>query len=470
VIEITLKELAKVVEGEVLTKDQIGDKLIRGISIDSREIREGNLFVAVPGERFDGHRFVGEAVLRGAQAVVVSKEKWQKEEPGNLKGAAVVLVGDTKKALGDLASWYKGRFEIPTVAVTGTNGKTTTKEMIAEVLSAVFKVVKSPRSFNNLIGVPLTLFRLNPGTEALVLELGMSQLGEIGTLTKMARPEIGVITNIGPAHLEYMQSVERIAQAKFELPENMPSPKTLVLNADDPFLANRIREKRGDEKVITFGIKSQADFRGDQIEVRQDGCISFRVNGDLTVDLLLLGRHSVYNALAAIAVGSLLGVDMPKAKKKLERYTPSDLRMQLVYIKDITVINDSYNANPVSMAKALESLQEIQTGGRKVAVLADMLELGEKAALFHREVGKKAAELGIDLLLTVGELARQIAQGAREGGMNPNGVREFENNQQAGHYLLETLEAGDWVLVKGSRRMKTEEVVVTLKSLYGRQN
>jgi UDP-N-acetylmuramoyl-tripeptide--D-alanyl-D-alanine ligase len=470
VIEITLEELAKVVRGEVQTGSRVGDFLIRGISIDSREIRDGNLFVAIPGERFDGHRFVGEAIERGAQAVVVSKEKWQETKPGSLKGAAVVLVEDTKKALGDLASWYKGKFEIPTVAVTGTNGKTTTKEMIAEVLSADFKVVKSPRSFNNLIGVPLTLFRLNPGTQALVLELGMSQPGEIGMLTQMSRPQIGVITNIGPAHLESMLSVERIVQAKFELPDNMPSPKTLVLNADDPVLANRIKEKRGDEKVITFGIKSQADFRADQIEVRQDGCISFRVNGDMIVDLLVLGKHNVYNALAAIAVGSLLGVDADKAKKKLERYIPSDLRMQLVYIKDITVINDSYNANPVSMIKALESLQEIKTRGRKVAVLADMLELGEKAALFHTEVGKKAAELGIDLLLTVGELARYIAQGAREAGMNPNDVREFENNQQVGHFLLENLKAEDLVLVKGSRRMKTEEVVVALKSLYGRQN
>lgn len=465
-----MDELAKVVGGKVLTGDQAGNKLIRGISIDSREIRDGNLFVAVPGERFDGHRFVGEAVERGAQAVVVSKEKWQKTEPANLKGAAAVLVEDTKKALGDLASWYKGRFEIPTVAVTGTNGKTTTKEMIAEVLSADFKVVKSPRSFNNLIGVPLTLFRLNPGTEALVLELGMSQLGEIAVLTRMSRPQIGVITNIGPAHLESMQSMERVAQAKFELPDNMPSPKTLILNADDPVLANRIKEKKGDEKVITFGIKSQADFHADQIEVRNDGCISFRVNGDLTVDLLLLGRHNVYNALAAIAVGSLLGVDAIKAKKKLERYIPSDLRMQLVYIKDITVINDSYNANPISMAKALESLQEIKTRGRKVAVLADMLELGENAPLFHNEVGKKAADLGINLLLTVGELARHIAQGARDAGMNSNYIREFENNQQAGHFLLENLKAEDLILVKGSRRMKTEEVVVALKSLYGRQN
>jgi UDP-N-acetylmuramoyl-tripeptide--D-alanyl-D-alanine ligase len=369
-----------------------------------------------------------------------------------------------------LASWHKGRFEIPTVAVTGTNGKTTTKEMIAEVLSAGFKVVKSPRSFNNLIGVPLTLFRLNPGSEVLVLELGMSQPGEIGMLTRMAQPEIGVITNIGPAHLESMQNVEKIAQAKFELPDNMPSPKTLVLNADDPVLANKIKEKKGDEKVITFGIKSKADFRADQIEIRNDGYISFRVNGDLTVDLLLLGRHNVYNALAAIAVGSLLGVEIAKAKKKLERYIPSDLRMQLSYIKDITVINDSYNANPVSMTKALETLQEINTPGRKVAVLADMLELGEKAPHFHSQIGKKAAELGIDLLLTVGELARHIAQGAREAGMNPNDVQEFENNQQAGHYRLENLKAEDLVLVKGSRRMKTEEVVIALKSLYGRQN
>jgi UDP-N-acetylmuramoyl-tripeptide--D-alanyl-D-alanine ligase len=470
VFEITIDQLLQVTGGDIQRGSFAGDKVIRGISIDSRSLKKGSLFVAVPGERFDGHEFVKDAVDRGAQAAVVAGNRWPATDQKNSGEAAVISVKDTKKALRDLASWYRAKFDIPTVAVTGTNGKTTTKEMIAQVLSAKLRLVRSPRSYNNLIGVPLTIFRLNPGSEALVVELGMSQPGEIAILTRMAKPKIGVITNIGPAHLESMHSLERIAQAKFELADNMAAPKTLVLNADDPILKKRIEEKRSDERIVSFGIENQADFRADQIRFGPDGLISFRLNRDLAIDLLLLGRHNVYNALAAIAVGSLLGVDPVKAKEKLARYTPSDLRMELVHIKDITVINDSYNANPVSVTKALETLKEMRIQGRKIAVLADMLELGEKAVDFHLQVGRKAAKLGIDLLLVVGELARHIAQGAREMGMQAEQVQTFETNQQVSHYLLENLKSGDLVLVKGSRKMGVEEVVTVLRSLYGRQN
>ncbi len=468
--EITLDQLLKVTGGVIQRGSFAGDEVIRGISVDSRSIREGNLFVAVPGERFDGHEFVKGAVDRGAQAAVVAGNRWSATDQKGLGEVAVISVQDTKKALRDMACWYKAKFEIPTVAVTGTNGKTTTKEMIAQVLSAKLRVVRSPRSYNNLIGVPLTIFRLNPGSEALVVELGMSQPGEIGILTRTTKPDIGVITNIGPAHLESMHSLERIAQAKFELADNMASSRTLVFNADDPILKKRIEEKRSGERIVSFGIENQADFRADQIRSGPEGLISFRLNRDLTIDLLLLGRHNVYNALAALAVSSLLGVDPAGAKERLNRYTPSELRMELVHIKDVTVINDSYNANPVSVTKALETLQEIRIPGRKIAVLADMLELGEKAADFHLGVGRKAAELGIDLLLVVGELARHIAQGARERGMQAEQVQTFETNQQVSHYLLENLKPGDMVLVKGSRKMRAEEVVMVLRSLYGRQN
>lgn len=444
--------------------------MLRGISIDSRSAREKSLFVAVPGERFDGHQFVAEAVKKGVRAILVAKDKLPAVDRDALGRVAVVSVKDTKRALGNLAAWHKERFAVPTVAVTGTNGKTTTKEMVAEVLSTKFTVVKSPRSYNNLVGVPLTVFRLNPGSEAMVVELGMSELGEIGILTRMAKPNIGVITNIGPAHLQSMHSLDRITRAKLELADNMSSPKILVLNADDPVLAKRIREQKQGEKIVSFGIDNRADFQADRIESRPDGCVSFRLNRDVTVDLLLLGKHNVYNALAALAVGSLMGVDAPSAKKRLERYTASDLRMELVHIKGIMVINDSYNANPVSMVKALETLQQMKTTGRKMAVLADMLELGGQAVDFHLEVGRKVAELGVDVLLAVGQTARHIARGAKEAGMNPDDVWSFDDNQQVVNHLLENLKPGDLVLVKGSRKMKTEEVVAALGSLYGHQN
>ena len=468
--QITLDELVKVVQGETLLGHYARDQMISGISIDSRKIGKGNLFVAIAGDRFDGHQFVKQALNKGAQATVIAKDKNHTIDQEVFNKIAVILVQDTKKALRDMASWHRKKFDIPAVAVTGTNGKTTTKDMIAEVLSSRFKVLKSPKSYNNLIGVPLTLFQLNSSSEALVVELGMSSPGEIGILTKISNPDIGVITNIGPAHLESMQSVEKIAKAKFELPDNMSSPKTLILNADDCILAKRIKQKKEDERLISFGIINKADFVADRIEMNGDGYISFRANKDLTIKLGLLGIHNVYNALAAFAVGSLIEVDPQEIKQKLERYTPSELRMELVQIGNIRVINDSYNANPVSMEKALETLKRIKTGGRKITVLGDMLELGEKSIDFHLEVGRKVAQFGVDLLVVVGEFARLIGEGAKKAGMSSHDILTFENNQEVSYYLLENLNEGDLVLVKGSRKMKTEEVVLSLKSQFRRQN
>jgi UDP-N-acetylmuramoyl-tripeptide--D-alanyl-D-alanine ligase len=469
-LEITLDELTKVVNGESQFGPHAGDQLIQGISIDSRNISKGNLFVAIAGERFDGHQFVSEAVEKGAKASVIAKEKKQTVSPEIFNKTAMIQVDDTKKALRDIASWYRRKFNLPTVAVTGTNGKTTTKDMIAEVLSSKFKVIKSPQSYNNLVGVPLTLFQLNSNSEALVLELGMNSPGEIGILTRISNPSVGVITNIGPAHLESMKSLGEIAKAKFELPDNMSSPKTLVLNADDHILEKRIEQKKANETVLSFGIKKKADFSADKMEANGDGNVSFRVNKSLLINLKLLGWHNVYNALAAFAVGNLLGVDQQKIKERLEKCSPSKLRMELIDIGNIRVINDSYNANPVSMEKALETLKNMKTSGKKVAVLADMLELGDETLNLHLDLGRQVARSEVNLLITVGELARLIGEGAKEAGMKPRDVLTLENNQQAGFYLLENLKDGDLVLVKGSRKMKTEEIVLSLKSQYGRQN
>jgi UDP-N-acetylmuramoyl-tripeptide--D-alanyl-D-alanine ligase len=467
-LTISLSELLKVAGGKLWNDAKANQTRARGVSIDSRTIKNENLFVAIPGERFDGHQFVWEATNKGASLVIISKEKTNQVKKKELKGIPVVLVEDTKKALRDIAFWHRNKFEIPVVAVTGTNGKTTTKDMIAEVLSSEFRVLKSIKSYNNLIGVPLTLFELNSDTEVLVLELGMSSPGEIRILTKTAQPNLGVITNIGPAHLESMQSLEKIAQAKFELLDNMPSPHTSVLNADDEFLAKRIKNSR--EKTISFAIKNEADFQASELTIDDEGYIGFKVNGKLNINLELLGEHNVYNALAAFAVGALLGVDELKIKESLERYTPSELRMELNQVGNIKIINDSYNANPVSMANALKTLRQMKDEGRKIAVLGDMLELGEKTLDYHFELGKSVAESGIDLLLTVGKHSPAISQGAKQHGMNPERIFAFDNNERVSSYLLENLKAGDLVLIKGSRKMKLEEVVLSLKSLYGSQN
>lgn len=467
-MSISANELLRVTGGQ-LGDDAKGDQTrARGVSIDSRSIKEGNLFVAIQGERFDGHQFVPEAVNKGASMVVIAKEKMNQVKREKLKGISILLVGDTKKALRDIASWHRSKFEVPAVAVTGTNGKTTTKDMIAEVLSSKFKVLKSIKSYNNLVGVPLTLFELDQDTQVLVLELGMSHPKEIEMLTRIAKPNLGVITNIGPAHLESMQNLEKIAKAKFELLDNMPSPHTSVLNADDQFLTKRIQ--KGKEKTISFAIRNKADFQANEINLTGEGYISFRVNGKHRINLKLLGEHNVYNALAAFAVGSLLGVEEGKMKSRLESYKPSEFRMELVRLGSIRIVNDSYNANPVSLANALKTLRQMKSKGRKIAVLGDMLELGEKTLDYHLELGRAVAESGIDLLLTVGDHSPAIGQGARDFGMNRRSIFAFENNERVTSYLLQNLQAGDLVLIKGSRRMKLEEVVLSLKSLLGRQN
>jgi UDP-N-acetylmuramoyl-tripeptide--D-alanyl-D-alanine ligase len=467
-LTISLNELLKVTGGKLWDGIKGNQIQANGVSIDSRTIKKGNLFVAIPGERFDGHQFVSEVVNKGASVVVISKEKINQVKQKELGQIPLLLVEDTKKALREIASWHRNKFEVPTVAVTGTNGKTTTKEMIAEVLSSKFKVLKSIKSYNNLIGVPLTLFELDEDVQVLVLELGMSSPGEIGILTQIAKPNFGVITNIGPAHLESMESLEKIARAKFELLDYMPLPHIAVLNADDEFLAKRIRDSR--EKTVSFGIKNKADFQANGLILGDEGYIGFKVNGRLNIELKLLGEHNVYNALAAFAVGSLLGMDELKIKESLEKYTSFELRTELVRFDKIRVINDSYNANPVSMASALKTLKQMRIEGRKVAVLGDMLELGEKAFEYHFELGKSVAESGIDLLLTVGELSPAIAQGAQEHGMNPERIFAFDNNEEVSSYLAKNLQSGDLVLIKGSRKMKLEEVVLSLKTLYGRQN
>jgi UDP-N-acetylmuramoyl-tripeptide--D-alanyl-D-alanine ligase len=468
-LSISLNELLKVTTGKLWDDVKANQTIARGVSIDSRSIKKENLFVAIPGERFDGHQFVSEAAKKGASLVIISQEKTSQVDKEKLEGIPAVLVEDARKALRDIALWHRNKFEVPTVAVTGTNGKTTTKDMIAQVLSSKFRVLKSIRSYNNLVGVPLTLFEINSDTEVLVLELGMSNPGEIGVLTRIAKANLGVITNIGPAHLESMESLEKIAQAKFELLDNMASPRTAVLNADDEFLAQKIKEAK--EKTISFAINNKADIKASEVTTTtNEGYIGFKVNGKLNMNLKLLGEHNVYNALAAFAVGTLMGVEEAKIKRSLERYEPSELRMELVRMGNVRAINDSYNANPVSMANALKTLRQMKSEGRRIAVLGDMLELGERTFEYHLDLGRSVAESKVDILLTVGKHSPAIGDGARRHGMSPERILSFDDNQKVSAHLLENLKAGDLVLIKGSRRMKLEEVVLSLKGLRGRQN
>jgi len=464
VIKVSLNELAQAIQGQLARAQSTGSTYIKGVSVDSRSTEKDNLFVALKGEHHDGHDFIKEAAARGASCVMVKKEKLRHIDQGSKEKIALLGVDDTQKGLQDLASWYRKKFKLRTVAVTGSNGKTTTKDMIASVLSRKHKVIKSPKSYNTQIGVPLTIFELSEDREVLVVELGASMLGEIEKLTRLSEPDIGVITNIAPAHLEFFGSFENIVRAKMELLENMPDDRTAVLNCDDESLL--IRAKAEKKRVITFGIKRKADFRAYHVSFSDKGEVSFVVNEKFPLRLKLIGRHNVYGALAAFAVGSLCQIDPEKTVQALQSFTPPDLRMELEEFDGIKVLNDSYNANPASMESALETLKQIKTSGRRIAILGDMLELGEESQTLHQAVGEKVFDCGVDILVTVGKNSKWIARAARERGLNSSSITSFEDKTEVSSFLRENLKEGDLVLVKGSRKMKLEDVVESLKKVY----
>lgn len=439
-----LGEIAEVLRGEL-----VGDPGIvpTGASVDSRTTQRGELFFALKGERTDGHRFVGEALRKGAAAAVV-RTGWMKEhwESGPLIG-----VEDPLRALGKLASWYRRRFPVTLVAVTGSNGKTTAKEMAAAVLGTRHRTLKSEGSWNNEIGLPLTLLRLSGRHDVAVVELGMNAPGEIENLAQMAVPQVGIITNVGPAHVGAFGSLEGVARAKGELLEVLGEEGVAVLNWDDPWVRRLGKEFGG--KVVWYGMGEGAEVRAEEIRL-EGGRPVFQV-GDVEFRLGVLGEYQVYNALVAVVIGSLFEVNLGEAAQALKDFQVPHMRGEVVEVEGVRVLVDCYNANPASMREALKLLGALP--GRRVAVLGDMLELGALASEFHREVGTYAARCGIDLLLCIGEWAGDMAEGAKEGGVTE--VEVFEDREELARRLCELARQGDWVLVKGSRRVALEKVV-----------
>jgi len=420
---------------------------VKGISTDSRTIGKGELFFALKGGNFDGHRFVNEAFVKGAAAAVVDQDI---EECRGI----LIKVADTLKALGDLAASFRKKFEIICVAITGSNGKTTTKDMTAACLATRFTVLKSSGNKNNLIGLPQNLFRLDETCQVGVFELGMSFPGEIGRLAQICQPGIGIFTNIGPVHLQNLGTVEAVAKAKHELAENMAENGLVIINNDDPILRTWIGKLR--QKVITYGIDSTADFRAESIARTRQG-FEFSLNGE-KFSLRYPGRHNIYNALAAVACADSLGCEWKRLSEALSSIEPADLRSEIFQSRGITVINDCYNANPVSLKLAIETLADFPGQGRKIAVLADMLELGPREVDFHVEIGRQLDRRKIDALFAFGPLSRHYLQEfpGRPGGHYPNKTKLVED-------LLKYLQQGDVVLVKGSRGMALEDVSHALR-------
>lgn len=448
---ITVGELYRVIGGRLVQGDE--NVVISRVSTDSRQIKPGDVFFALRGERFDGHDFVDRAVSGGARAVVVSREV--RVDPG----VPVVRVGDTLAGLQALAAYHRRQFAVPVVGITGSSGKTTTKDMVAAVLGSRYQVLNTPGNFNNEIGLPLTLLEFSPEHGAAVVEMAMRAPGEINSLCLLARPTCAVITSIGTAHAERLGSVENIARAKGEILDHISRDGFALLPGDSPHAREQARRCHG--RVLFFGLEPGNDIYARDIRREGRGNRFTAVMGDIEceVRLPLPGRHNIMNALAAAGTGLLLGLTPAEVSAGLARVVLSGMRMEVVDGSGITVINDAYNANPDSTCAALQALEEVAAGRRAVAVLGDMLELGEGAAEGHRRVGAAAARHGVALLVTVGELSRHTAEGARGTGLPAGSVVACGDKEQALQVLHRELRPGDVVLVKGSRGMHMEEIV-----------
>ena len=452
---VSLSQICDAVRG-ILTQGA-PQTIVDHVSTDTRTLKPGSLFIALKGECFDGHAFVGQAVCAGAAAVMV-------QDPAKVPGdAACIRVDDTLAGLKDLAAWYRGRFNIPLVAVTGSTGKTSTKEMIAAMFGARYHTHKNTGNFNNEIGLSHTLLALDHSHEASVVELGMNHAGEISVLSRMARPGIAVITNIGLSHIGNLGSRENILAAKLEILEGMAQDAPLVINGEDALLISAAQ--RMDRPVVRCGFSADHDVRAMDVHLLGEAGSVFTAvagNDQCEIKLNSPGRHSVQNCLCALGAALSAGLTLAEAAEGLSNLAAAKMRLNLETTEFGTkIINDAYNASPDSVAAALAVLMEMDAR-RHYAVLGDMLEMGEYAETAHYDMGKKVAESSVDVLAAIGELSRHTAQGAKDAGMDGTKIFHCMEPNDAVIYLRTFLGPGDAVLVKGSRGMRLERIVDVL--------
>ncbi len=455
---------------KTLTIDQVllatGGTLVRpargevcGVAIDSRKVKPGELFIAIKGERFDGHSFLGEVAKAGAAGFVVSRADRLPDS------GAAILVNDTRKALADLAGFYRSTLAVRVVAVTGSNGKTTTREMAGAMLASRFRVVRAEGNYNNDIGVPLTVFRLEADTQVGVLEIEMNELGGTARLADICRPEVGIVTNIGDSHLEFMKDRAGVAREKAELLEALPETGCAVLNADDPLVAD-IGRKYARCRVLTFGVEQRADvFATDVRELGLDG-VEFRLQGEFPVRLPVPGRFQVANCLAACAACSALGMDFERIARATAEFEPAPRRLAVRKLGRLTLIDDCYNANPQSMREAIRLLCANAEPGRRVAVLGDMLELGGHSTRAHTELGQWVAGC-VDRVAFVGHEVAHAAAVAVQAGREPGKIRLYGSSRELLPDLFDMVRPGDTLLVKGSRALALELVTQAIVEHYG---
>lgn len=455
-MKVGLAEVASIVEG-VTSSERSGD-VVTGVTVNSRLVSPGDLFVAFIGGTLDGHDFVDEALKRGAAAAMVSREV---DSAG-----PVIQVADTGVALTKLARWVRDSLDPLVVGITGSTGKTSTKDLVVAVSSTNLNTLGSEKNYNNEIGVPLTLLGIKAETEVVVCEMGARGIGHIAALCELARPQVGIVTNVGVTHYEQFGSVEAIARAKSELVRSLPEGGTAVLNADDPAVL-AMRDSTAAE-VITFGLGAAADVRGEQVTLDGLGRPSFRIAhgaGSIWVTLPFSGRHHCPNALAAVAAGLALGIPIEDMRTGLERAVASPWRMQVERSEGVLLVNDAYNASPSSVEAALETCTAmVAAPGRLIAILGHMAELGDIETAEHWRIGEIAAQT-CSRLIVVGTKAKEIAEGARAAGMT-DVIRVGSPDEVTEH--LSDLGTGDVVLVKGSRSAGLENVTESLKGVPSR--
>ena len=461
-MELTWNEVLAATNAKVHSGKLSGNAAIPKITTDTRKIETGDLFIALRGENFDGAEFAADALQKGASAVLVGAPLSKSVEKAlkNAKGA-VLTVSDTLAAYQEIAHAWRMKFGIPVVAITGSNGKTTTKDLTAAVLSARGTVCRTAANYNNEVGLPLTLLGMTGGDVAAVVEIGMRGLGQIAALAPVAAPSIGIVTNVCEVHMELLGSIENIAKAKAELVQAISAGGTVILNADDARVAAMRSLAADSVRVLTYGIGADADVRAEALRLTSDGS-QFMVtwnNERHDYSIPLAGRHNVSNALAALAAGFVLGYTPQEMQTGLQRLAVTKMRYEVHEVGAWTFINDAYNASPSSMAAALETTANLYEG-RKIAVLGDMLELGDAAEEAHRRIGRRMAELGFAALVTYGPQSRWMNAAAEAAGCPI--CRHTETHEAAAEHLRSLLREGDTVLFKGSRGMKMEAVIALL--------
>lgn len=443
---LTVEDVINATGGRIVYKNG-NSHPFTGVSIDSRTIGEGEIFVALRGVRFDGHDFIYKALERGGGALV------NFPPPEHLKGKAIIYVKNTLSALQDIARYVRMRNNIPVIGITGTNGKTTTKELIASILSTKYRVHKNIGNLNNQIGLPLSLIKLRPDDEVIVLEMGASSPGDIRELCRIAAPDCGVVTNIGPGHLEGFRSLESVRDTKLEL---LDTVKKVVVSADDAFLMQGVSGYQGE--VITFGIENKADVFAKDIRMKDRGSDFLLCLGEencIEINLNIPGAFNIYNALAAAAIGQVLNIEIRDIKTGIESFKGVPMRFEIKELVGATVISDVYNANPASMEEAIKELVRLKKE-RAIAVLGDMLELGPYAEEAHRKIGEWMSALPIDVFIGVGPLMSTAHSVFVKTGRQSFSVSTAE---EAGRILTGLCREGDTIIVKGSRGMGMEKVL-----------